>query len=709
MIPAAHPKTGAAVVATRKTTIKHAIKFLRAGNLREAESACRAIIARDPGALEAVNLLGILSVQTGRFDAAVDCFRQVLIKAPGNPTALCNLAEALCRQGRPGEAVPLLRQASVLDPGLAAAHVKLVTALIDAGRPDEALAACRHGLRLHPRDTGLNGLATDLLMRQRPHEAVPFLIATLEQAPEVDQRWAQLEQILITVSLRLGPVTRPLLLRALAHPVVRPSEIALSIARSLCEEPPIAELMALAANDALTQGLRQAASVAETLAPAATDALLLTLMETVFVPWPPLERLFTAVRRALLLEKTSAIPSTVLPFCTALATQAFLTDYAWYVTGDEETALAQLAARIAEGLRDPAASPALPFWLAMIGAYRPLHEHPEAARIAALRWPEPLLRVIHMQIDEPLMERALRAEIPRLTPVDDPISREVRAQYEESPYPRWTRAHRAPTPVSLPAFAAAIGATLPEDPTFATPDVLIAGCGTGLQALSAASVYRDARILAVDLSLASLAYALRKTQELGLKRIDYRQADILALTGLGRSFHAIECCGVLHHLADPLAGWRVLVDLLRPGGLMYIALYSELARRAVVLGREHVASHGYAPTAADIRRCRRDILALPDEHPLAPLRRMRDLYNTSECRDLLFHVQEHRYTVPEIARSLDTLGLRFLAFINLADPDAYRRRFPDDPGMRSLEHWHEFEQAHPDTFSGMYHFWVQKA
>jgi hypothetical protein len=26
--------------------------------------------------------------------------------------------------------------------------------------------------------------------------------------------------------------------------------------------------------------------------------------------------------------------------------------------------------------------------------------------------------------------------------------------------------------------------------------------------------------------------------------------------------------------------------------------------------------------------------------------------------------------------------------------------------MRNLEHWHAFETRHPDTFAGMYQFWL---
>src|SRR5689334_19176713 len=52
-------------------------------------------------------------------------------------------------------------------------------------------------------------------------------------------------------------------------------------------------------------------------------------------------------------------------------------------------------------------------------------------------------------------------------------------------------------------------------------DILVAGCGTGRHSFEVAQRYRGARVLAVDLSLASLGYAKRKTQAAGLNNVEY--------------------------------------------------------------------------------------------------------------------------------------------------------------------------------------------
>ena len=103
---------------------------------------------------------------------------------------------------------------------------------------------------------------------------------------------------------------------------------------------------------------------------------------------------------------------------------------------------------------------------------------------------------------------------------------------------------------------------------------MIAGCGTGQHPISTAVRFKNSHVLAIDLSLSSLAYAQRKTEELGVTNIDYMRADILSLRKLKKQFDIIESVGVLHHMRDPMAGWQVLVDCLKDGGLLrsgYIA------------------------------------------------------------------------------------------------------------------------------------------
>jgi SAM-dependent methyltransferase len=238
--------------------------------------------------------------------------------------------------------------------------------------------------------------------------------------------------------------------------------------------------------------------------------------------------------------------------------------------------------------------------------------------------------------------------------------------------------------------------------------VLVAGCGSGSHAIEAYQRFAAARVLAIDLSRASLAYGVRKTRTLGLP-IEYGQADILKLGGLQRRFDVIESAGALQCLKDPAVGWRILLSLLKPGGVMLVGLYSKVARSDINAARAYVAARARDGSAEEIRRCRQQIMALPDDAPGKSVVTAGDFYSTSDCRDLLFHVQEYQHTLPEIAQFIAAEDLTFLGFqlpgrVLLGYAEAH----PDDPAMTDLARWDAFERAHPEVFASMYQFAVQK-
>jgi SAM-dependent methyltransferase len=411
----------------------------------------------------------------------------------------------------------------------------------------------------------------------------------------------------------------------------------------------------------------------------------------------------------LLDEWPCAEASVPLECIAAIAQQGFNTEYVNDETAAEGAAVGRVAATIGAMRAEGRAVPL--HWYALYGCYRPLHTLDAPERIAADLRSTALRSIVTRQIDEPLEERRLRSELPRLTDVSNDVSAAVQEQYEANPYPRWVRVRRdAPQPTVAAFIRRQFHGIDLQDLDDSPARILIAGCGTGRHPISTAHRFPDAQIVALDLSSASLAYALRKTQELGIGNIQYAQADILGLAAFAGRFSVIECTGVLHHLPDPVAGWRILEALLLPGGLMRIGLYSEIARRHVVRAREVVAAHGFTPTPDGIREFRQFVLAHDADPLLARLARGEDFYSASGLRDLVFNVQEQRLTLPRIAAILSELGLAFLGFEfgDAGTVPAYRARFPTDRTLASLDNWHAFEASRPDTFAQMYQFWVRK-
>lgn len=429
-----------------------------------------------------------------------------------------------------------------------------------------------------------------------------------------------------------------------------------------------------------------------------TEPLLLAALERTTVADEALERLLTRLRRALTFAVARDGRSEVLArhpqFAAALARQCVAVRHVWLEQSDERAALARIRRDARVGRPERAVLSAM---------YLPLGELDDDERAAL---PPPLRDMVA----ERQQERALAERLPQLTPIGSGVSDAVRAQYEAFPYPPW-RTAPLNAPLAWPTMVARlVGPTPAPVPTTEPCEVLIAGCGTGRSACLMASLLPEARILAVDLSRASLGYAARKARELGLRTIEFGVADIQHLGTLDRRFHLIECGGVLHHMADPAAGLRVLTGLLRPGGLINLALYSERARQPIVAARAFVAERGFADDIAGMRAARAVIFALPADHPVRRITRRTDFYSADGLHDLVFNAHEVRFTPAGLKPLIAGAGLTFLGF-RLDTPgrmQAYVAANPADPLGSDLDRWEEFDKLHTDTFIGMMNMWLQK-
>ena len=188
---------------------------------------------------------------------------------------------------------------------------------------------------------------------------------------------------------------------------------------------------------------------------------------------------------------------------------------------------------------------------------------------------------------------------------------------------------------------------------------MIAGCGTGRHSITTSRTLDFSKILAIDLSLSSLAYAERKTTELGIENVTYKQADILDLGKLNRQFDVIESVRVLHHMNNPMTGWKILTECLKIGGLMRIGLYSQMARQNIVKFREEIVNLGIETSDSAMKSFRNDIISSKLDHHREILK-SRDFTVPVSC-GLLFHARHH-FTIPQIKNSLRQLKLKFCGF-----------------------------------------------
>jgi len=288
---------------------------------------------------------------------------------------------------------------------------------------------------------------------------------------------------------------------------------------------------------------------------------------------------------------------------------------------------------------------------------------------------------------------------------DEPVTRAVAEQYEAWPYPQWRRV-TVHEPRTLASEVSKIDPDGPDTIPRAA-EILIAGCGTGRQAAILALRYPDAKITAIDISNASLRYAATRCKAAGLDGISFQTLDLHRVGELGRPFDAVFCTGVLHHLPDPERGWAALAEVLKPGGVMRVMVYSKIARLSVRALRAVIADLDNRAVDDDLlREARQRIIQRdPERAPWS-----RDFFTLSGVHDLLLHRHEDPFDVTRIQRALDRLGLELIHF-KLPTHQAnarYRAENPDDPLHRDFDAWARTERVNPRLFAGMYDFWCRK-
>lgn len=444
------------------------------------------------------------------------------------------------------------------------------------------------------------------------------------------------------------------------------------------------------------------AAVPEIGSTMARDPLLLALLERVMLPNPTLEGMLIAARRQLLqLAAEGYQPEAdAIRFAQAMAAQALLNGWMWAEDESETRALEILGSRLPEL---PLGFPHIVYAL-----YRPLADIQGLAEVVVKG---PWRDAAQLLIQEPLEERRLAANLDRIGggAASDAASAAVKAQYEAHPYPRWsTPVRRKPQPIRAVAEGLFPHADLPDWPERRL-DVLIAGCGTGKHAADVSTRFQGARIQAVDLSRTSLGYGARMLKN--RPGVTFAEADIMELGDWDERFDHIESVGVLHHLADPLAGWRILADLLKHGGSMRVGFYSNRGRSRIQAARQALRDAGFTGASDEnLRAARAYAMAADAGDDAGKAADELDFYAASGARDFLFHAKEHEFSPIGLAEMTEALGLQVLG-LELMDPDAagrYRTRFPEDRAMADLRRWDEIEAEFPDTFRHMCQFWCRK-
>lgn len=666
------------------------------GKLESSIEAYHGAIKHSPQYALAHFNLGVLFKQNADLKEAAGHFYNAVRIDPTWADAQMALGVTLGELGDPGRAADCFKRAMNLSPISEQVIINLGAAQAALGEHKAALETLLQGLELNPHSVAINdGLGRCLLELKHPERALDCFQTVLASDSNNDEALRNfgvaLQRCHYDCESASGPILMDEFRQRLIYRLITNAEqfspivFAKPVMAILKKQNRIRELLEVGTRPLDLFALK-------TCVEAINDTpLIAELMTASILPDAQFERLFRELRR----EISSNLPfvsnePAVIEFLKKLAIQSFINEYVYSENQTETLLVDKLAAEVGNDVlsgRDPKLSKLL-----CLSCYRPLHRFDWSDR---LRFPEEASLQQRVLLDEPRREYELKKSILLHSRINSAVSKEVRQQYEDNPYPRWVR-------TGLPSSQDWLGTHGAYEHALSRKSrgqglrILIAGSGTGVQPIRAAVALPDAQVLAVDLSLSSLAYSKRKSEELGIHNIDYLQGDILDLGSLKDDFDIIECVGVLHHLKDPILGWRVLLKRLSPGGFMKIGLYSEIARSIIVRLREEIKQRRLGVSASEMKTFREELFSSKDPS-IVQLCRTSDLYSLSMVRDLLFHSMEHRFSIPEIEACLKELELEFCGFIK--------------PGCEEgldLSAWHDYEEDNPSTFAEMYQFWCRK-
>jgi len=640
-------------------------------------------LSLNPLLLDANNNLGLVLNEVGDTDKAIQAFQQELECHPKNISAMNNLANMfrVCEEFKKAE--KLLKQALLVDSSFSEAHSNLGNLHWVQGNIEESLVEYKQAVELS---------SQTLIFKQKFCSAL-FRLKTFK---------LDVEHVKLVIDcFNTTGIDHQFLVTPTVNYLKNDSRMQ-SLNRILDSSEDKKFLNKLIE----TGGI-------ELL----TEPLAVSLLTKTIITDYSIEKLLLVLRsnylQAVNTENFSFLDQQQR-LLTSLSSQCFNNEYVYYVTEKENQQLEKAIQTLENELKQ--ANVKLSDYvssLLVIASYIPLYQLSFAAELVAWKdkLPKLLQEIITTQIVEVQQELELKKNLTPITEIDA-ASLEVQLINEEAPYPRWFNLNQNTTSGTyIKYFNREFPFAKSNISAEEKLNVLVAGCGTGKNSILVAQQFDNSDVLAVDISLSSLAYASRMSEKLGVNNIKYAQADILGLKNYSGTFHHIDCFGVLHHFQDPGKALEYLVAALLPGGTISLGLYSAMARQFIDKLRQFVKEGAYPESIEGVQRARRDIFEHQNNKELIAATKFDDFYTTSECRYLLFSAQDNCFTVPLVRIMLERCQLNFLAFI-FNDKRVlvkYGQRFPEDTNKNSLSNWEIFESENPDTFKECYDFWCQKA
>lgn len=667
-----------------------AINALKRNSLIEAETLLAQTISEDENFYAAWHQLGLVWIKMGRDSEAVDAFRMSVSLESTNIDGLYNLGRALISIGQEEEGLAMMNKASELsdNPEIALSLGHTYQKMMDykkssffylkAYQKDKNSPDLIQNLSVSLFQDGDVSravlLARDLLLRFPNNEKYKALYA------ELMNKWAQGE---------FDPNTKKAIEICLEQNFIRHRNLAPAWCGIFLTDPAYEMIRNF-------PHLKQTEFDIEGLSQALKSPFICLGLRRIIIANAPIENILMHIRQYFITHWKSykSWPRGVLDFLSSLAVQCWYNDFIYFETTEDKENLQNLIAHIEQNvIPSKKIDVNEAKLLALAFCFKPLYEIlPIDKKIEfSAAYKKTMAPLLKAQFENPKYELSLIPKIKSFTEIEDDTSKAVQKMYESRPYPRWTSVNSTKASEALKKISQNI-------------EILVAGCGTGQEPCLYASVLPNAKITAIDLSRSSIAYGMRMAEELGyLDRITFLHGDLMKVGELNKKFDYVVSSGVLHHLKEPEKGLAAILSTLKEGGRVSLSLYSKYARDLILNpASDYIKEKNYSSSLDDIRQLRQDIFKLSPNDPRTFCARTGDFFNLSECNDLLFHVQEHRYTFPLIQEMADRHGLApYHVSLSAQKKKDFTDMFPEGD-VNDLGLMDQFEQKYSDAFAEMY-------
>ena len=496
----------------------------------------------------------------GQISLAIKYYKKLLKVLPDHPDTINNLGNLLNHQGNVSEAITMFQKAIMLKPTAAIPYANLSYSFYSIGKYSEAIIYGKKAIELNPNlITAYIYIVECNLGLQMNNDALEVLSAALEIDPN--------NKKLISLFYKTLSVTKftdyDTSLDKEINKLFRANKIDSNfnnLIDRIEKHPNMQRLLSYSENNDNFNDMEEILTLLNKI------PNFLNLISIVVIKNEKIEFLLTKLRKIILMDiKKYDENENIIQFHQALTIQCYINDYKFKQSPNESKIIKVLEKELENSSLNNELLSSLKFLI--LGSY---------IKVGHLGWARTIQHSNNIDItfklivSDLLLEKAIIPLINKILPTTtkDLISTTINLYNVDQPNPKWIHNNYYPEK-DLYQLLQTKRINLVQTQSLLSPQtILMTNCNTGKQSINMAKQFPLSRIIAIDTSEANLAYAIRKTKELGINNINYIYCNALDISELNMTFDIIELKDNLNDIDKKT--FESLIKLLNGHGLIKI-------------------------------------------------------------------------------------------------------------------------------------------